>query len=117
MSNALMHELIPVMILYTAISIFLIFAYRYLRQRRQRKQRQANTYPSDMEQFNKAVLNNDIPSIKQFGDRIIWNQHLEQRDKKIIYQAVQNRVKQHPELIPLWKEVYYKTHGHEPFEI
>ena len=58
----------------------------------------------------------DPESMQHFGDKIIWNEHLQQSDKKIIYDAVKPRVKEHPELNRLWKDVHYKTHGHEPLD-
>jgi hypothetical protein len=67
-----------------------------------------------MSAFTRAVQNEDTKSMLYFGDRIIWNEFLKQSDKKIIYQAVKRREKQNPELQQLWKDVHYKTHGHEP---
>lgn len=67
-----------------------------------------------MKQFNKAVSIEDTKSLKYYGDRIIWNEYLEQSDKKIIYEAIKPRVQKSPELKQLWKDVHYKTHGYKP---
>jgi flagellar biosynthesis/type III secretory pathway M-ring protein FliF/YscJ len=113
MSSSLANELIPVIIFYLVLTIFLFFAYRFLRRR---KKRHFDSYQDDFSRFKKADLNDTISDLNYFGDRIIWNEYLEQHDKKTIYEAVKNRVVNHPELGQLWKDVHYKTHGHEPFE-
>lgn len=111
MNDAFIREPIPVIILYLALAIFAFFAYIFLRRR---KKRHAESYDLDMDGFSRAVQNEDPRSMQLFGDRIIWNEHLKQSDKKIIYQSVQPRVELHPELKQLWKDVHYKTHGHDP---
>lgn len=70
-----------------------------------------------MDGFNKAVLSEDIDLMNRYGDRIIWNEHLKQSDKKMIYDAVKPRVLLNSGLVQLWKDAHYKTHGHEPFDI
>lgn len=71
-------------------------------------------YNSDLERFRKAKMDSDLKSIHYFGDRIIWNEYLEQSDKKFIYETIKLLQENHPELRQLWKDVHYKVHGHEP---
>ena len=62
------------------------------------------------------IKKKDIESIKFYGDKMIWNVHLSQEDKKSIYHAVKPIAEKHPELDQLWKEVHYKVHGYEPYD-
>ena len=109
-----MPELIPAPILYLVIIIFLVLIYRFLRRR---KKKHAERYEGDIQQFEKALSEKNIPQIAFYGDRIIWNEHLEQSDKKMLYKSLESIHELHPELEQLWKDVHYKIHGYEPYEV
>ena len=56
----------------------------------------------------------NIEDIVKFGSNVIWNENLDSDHKKIVYDEVEKRKNQHPELNKLWIDVYYKIHGLEP---
>jgi len=114
MNDTPLSEFLPIAILFTVLILFLLYAYDFFKRR---DRRQAESYVGDMRRFNKATDQKDIKSMLYYGDKIIWNVHLEQSDKKIIYQAVEPLVEKYPELDQLWKDVHYKTHGYEPLNI
>lgn len=111
MNEDTFYDFLPVFVLCGMLCVFFILAYRFLKRR---KARHAKAYPGDLQTFHKAVIDQDVAAITFYGDRIIWNEFLEQNDKIKIYEAIKPIVKFHPELVQLWKDVHYKTHGYEP---
>ncbi|MCR9174339.1 MAG: hypothetical protein NXI10_17710 [bacterium] len=114
MNDAFLSQLIPVFILFVILFIVLVYIYSYLKRR---NKKHALNYDQDMRRFLDAVENKDIKSIQFYGDKMVWNVHLKQSDKRIIYEAIKPIEVEHPELKQLWKDVHYKIHGHEPLNI
>lgn len=113
MNETLFYEFIPVFALCGVLTLFFIVAFRFLKLR---KRRHAESYAGDVENFQQAVINEDAASMSFYGDKVIWNEFLEQSDKKRIYEAVKSRVQSNFELDQLWKDVHYKTHGYDPLK-
>ena len=109
-----LNDLIPVVILLVGIAILLLFIYRFLRRR---KKRHAERYDRDIEQFKRALAENNVEQINFYGDHIIWNEHLKQEDKRMLYDSLAPIQEQLPELKQLWKDVHYKIHGYEPYDV
>lgn len=79
-----------------------------------RKRKHQSSFPDDWKKFKQAVQKNNSTEILHYGTLVLWNDSFEKTHQAIIYKELKQRILDYPELEPIWKEVYYRTHGVEP---
>lgn len=104
-------DTITITVVYLGLSLIFLIAVFFLLRKRNAKH--AIDYPKHWELLKNALERDHTVDIANYGSNVIWNDHLQQEHKRIIYQEVENR-KDRTELQQLWKDVHYKTHGFEP---
>lgn len=104
--------MVQTVVIYYGISV--LFALGLILYFFSRKKRQQHDFPHDWEKFKMAVQEKNIAEILNYGSTVLWNDNFEKTHQAIFYKEIKQLVVDHPELSPLWKEVYFRTHGVEP---
>lgn len=104
--------MVQTVVIYYGISV--LFALGLILYFFARKKRHHDSFPQDWEKFKQAVQQEKINDILNYGTAVLWNDNFEKTHQAIFYKEIKQRIQNHPELGPLWKEVYFRTHGVEP---
>ena len=72
------------------------------------KKRDAKTIDSDWIYFQNAVKHNRIQAIEEYGNKLIWNEHITAEQVKEMSAVMKKLEKNHPELNELKLVIYNK---------
>lgn len=61
-----------------------------------------------------ALKREDINAIIEYGDRLIWNEDYSPEDRKYVFDQLNSRVKNNPELKQTWIYAHFKRFGTYP---
>ncbi len=78
------------------------------------RRKQKKSLESEWHDFTAALEANDIEKINTFGNIVIWNWYLAPPERRFMLAELTKRIKAHPELESLWREVHNRTLGHYP---
>jgi flagellar biosynthesis/type III secretory pathway M-ring protein FliF/YscJ len=105
-------ELIWLIIAFLAATFLIaIFSAIYLQRRRKRH---AKVYPLLMKTFKEALENENIDSIIDSSDKLIWNENFSINDREYVYNELNSRIKSSPELRQSWEYAHFKRFGTYP---
>lgn len=100
MNNAI---ILLITLLSTATIVGLFFYYMVLI-----KKRDAKTIGSDWKGFQNAVRHDRVEAIREYGERLIWNEHITVEQVKEMSNVINRLEKNHPELNDLKLIIYNK---------
>jgi len=79
-----------------------------------RRKRHSYIYPQLMKNFREALKKENINSIIEVSDQVIWNEHFSPQDRKYVYHQLNLLVQEYPELKKSWEHAYFKRFGTYP---
>jgi len=79
-----------------------------------RRKRHSYVYPQLMKDFREASKNENINSIIEVSDQLIWNEYFSPQDRKYVYHQLNTLVQEYPELKKSWKHAHFKRFGTYP---
>lgn len=62
-------------------------------------------------QYQKALQENDVKDIEFYCNKLLWNDYLTIIQKEVIYNDIEKLKELYPELLNLWKDVYFRCKG------